>query len=145
MKVLGFIGLERVSQAQLHPISFDNCILLITPGPNDPISYLLHDVNLVSAQGTCHGIVVIVSRSQKRISSLGELIMKKKLKRKGNLPCVISLRSNSRARARRSIGTVIQNNEVNNLQNATIVQKAITKSSVGQHRPPTHVKVGSGA
>jgi hypothetical protein len=41
--------------------------------------------------------------------------------------------------------TRIQNSEVNNVYNETIVQKAITKSSVGQHRPPTNAKVGSGA
>jgi hypothetical protein len=40
---------------------------------------------------------------------------------------------------------IIQNSEVNNVQNVTIVQKAITKSSVGQHGPPTNAKVGSGA
>jgi hypothetical protein len=33
----------------------------------------------------------------------------------------------------------IQNSEVNNNRNA------ITKWSVGQHRPPTNAKVGSGA
>jgi hypothetical protein len=39
----------------------------------------------------------------------------------------------------------IQNSEVNNVQNVTTVQKAITKSSVRQHGPPTNAKVGSGA
>jgi hypothetical protein len=39
----------------------------------------------------------------------------------------------------------IQNSEVNNAWNEIIVQKAITKSSVGQHGPPTNAKVGSGA
>jgi hypothetical protein len=38
----------------------------------------------------------------------------------------------------------IQNSEVNNVQNAIIIQKAITKSSGGQHGPPTNAKVGSG-
>jgi hypothetical protein len=39
---------------------------------------------------------------------------------------------------------VIQNSKVNNVENAIIIQKAITKSSVGQHGPPTNAKVGSG-
>jgi hypothetical protein len=39
----------------------------------------------------------------------------------------------------------VQNSEVNNVQNVTIIQKEITKSNVGQHGPPTNAKVGSGA
>jgi hypothetical protein len=39
----------------------------------------------------------------------------------------------------------IQNSEVNNVSNAIIIQKAITKSSVEQHAPLTNAKVGSGA
>jgi hypothetical protein len=39
----------------------------------------------------------------------------------------------------------MQNSEVNNVQNTTTILKVITKSSVGQHRPPTNAKVGSGA
>jgi hypothetical protein len=40
---------------------------------------------------------------------------------------------------------IVQNSEVNNVYNVTTVQKAITKSSVGQHGPPADAKVGSGA
>jgi hypothetical protein len=41
----------------------------------------------------------------------------------------------------------IQNSEVNNVQNKIIIQRTITKSSVGQHGPPTNAKVhvGTGA
>jgi hypothetical protein len=39
----------------------------------------------------------------------------------------------------------VQNSAVNNMSNATTIQKANTKSSVGQHGPPTNAKVGSGA
>jgi hypothetical protein len=38
----------------------------------------------------------------------------------------------------------IQNSEVNE-ENVIIIQKAITKSSVGQYGPETNAKVGSGA
>jgi hypothetical protein len=38
----------------------------------------------------------------------------------------------------------IQNSEVNDVYNAIVIQKAITKSSLGQHGPPTNAKVGSG-
>jgi hypothetical protein len=41
-------------------------------------------------------------------------------------------------------GVEIQNSEVNNVINITIIQKAITKSSVRQHGSPTNVKIGSG-
>jgi hypothetical protein len=37
------------------------------------------------------------------------------------------------------------NSDVNNVSNGIIIQKAITKSSVGQHGPPANAKVGSGA
>jgi hypothetical protein len=40
---------------------------------------------------------------------------------------------------------LIQNSKVNNVQNVIIIQKAITKSSVGQHGPPINAKVGSDA
>jgi hypothetical protein len=36
------------------------------------------------------------------------------------------------------------NSEVNNVSNVIIIQKANTKSSVGQHSPSTNAKVGSG-
>jgi hypothetical protein len=39
----------------------------------------------------------------------------------------------------------IQNSKVNNVYTAIIIQKAITKSSTGQHGPPTNAKVGSDA
>jgi hypothetical protein len=39
----------------------------------------------------------------------------------------------------------VQNTEVNNVYNVIIIQKANTKSSVGQHGPLTNAKVGSGA
>jgi hypothetical protein len=39
----------------------------------------------------------------------------------------------------------IQNSAVNNVQNIITLQKVITNSSVGQHRPPTNAKAGSGA
>jgi hypothetical protein len=39
----------------------------------------------------------------------------------------------------------IQNREVNNVPSVLIIRKANTKWSVGQHRPPTNAKVGSGA
>jgi hypothetical protein len=39
----------------------------------------------------------------------------------------------------------IQNREVNNVQNITIVKNAITKSGVWQRGPPTNAKVGIGA
>jgi hypothetical protein len=39
----------------------------------------------------------------------------------------------------------IQNGEVNNVQNVIVIQKAITKLSVGQHGRPTNANVGSGA
>jgi hypothetical protein len=39
----------------------------------------------------------------------------------------------------------IQNSEVNNVSNVNIIQKANTKSNVGQHGLPTNAKVGSGA
>jgi hypothetical protein len=39
----------------------------------------------------------------------------------------------------------LENSEVKNVYNITVVQKAITKSSVRQHGPPTNAKVGSGA
>jgi hypothetical protein len=38
-----------------------------------------------------------------------------------------------------------QNSEVNNVSNVIIIQRANTKSSVGQQGPPTNAKVGSGA
>jgi hypothetical protein len=44
-----------------------------------------------------------------------------------------------------NLNVAIQNSKVNNVYNVTIVQKAITKSSVGQNGPPTNAKVGSGA
>jgi hypothetical protein len=34
--------------------------------------------------------------------------------------------------------------EVNNVSNVITILKANTKSSVGQHRPPTNAEVGSG-
>jgi hypothetical protein len=37
-----------------------------------------------------------------------------------------------------------QNSEVNNASNVITIQKANTKSSVGQHGRPTNAKVGSG-
>jgi hypothetical protein len=39
----------------------------------------------------------------------------------------------------------ISNGEVNNAPNVTIIQRANTKSSVGQHGPLKNAKVGSGA
>jgi hypothetical protein len=38
---------------------------------------------------------------------------------------------------------LIQNSEVNIVKNVIIIQKANTKSSVGQHGPPTNAKVGA--
>ena len=39
----------------------------------------------------------------------------------------------------------IQNSAVNNVSNVIIIQKANTKSNLGQHRPPINAKVGSSA
>ena len=41
--------------------------------------------------------------------------------------------------------TKIENSKVNNVQNIIIIQKAIKNTNVGQHRPPTNAKAGSGA
>jgi hypothetical protein len=40
---------------------------------------------------------------------------------------------------------VTSNSEDNNVSNVIIIQKADTKSIVGQHARPTNAKVGSGA
>jgi hypothetical protein len=39
---------------------------------------------------------------------------------------------------------IVRYSEINNVSNVIIIQKANTKSSVGQHGPPTNAKVGSG-
>jgi hypothetical protein len=40
---------------------------------------------------------------------------------------------------------IYKNIKVNNVLNVIIIQRANTKSCVGQHGPPTNAKVGSGA
>jgi hypothetical protein len=40
---------------------------------------------------------------------------------------------------------LLDRSEVSNVSNVIIIQKANTKSSEGQHGPPTNAKVGSGA
>jgi hypothetical protein len=75
----------------------------------DLLSFIVLVLSLLRI--TVFGIVVNFSRCQKGNFTLNEIILKKKNSLfKCHLPCVFSLRRNSRARARRSIRTVNDSN-----------------------------------